>query len=142
MERPFTGNLWHELSTGFYHCAVCDSRLFTFNHKFQSQNGYPTFWRAIEGSISTDDEEVKFDEVNSMRARHRTEGRTHKQCLCSSCQSHLGAVFLDGPPPSFLRYTINSALLIFYDMPDFADPHVARKEKKEASKARRITYIR
>lgn len=51
MERPFTGNLWFEQSTGFYHCAVCDTRLFTFNHKFQSNTGYPTFWRAIDGTI-------------------------------------------------------------------------------------------
>jgi peptide methionine sulfoxide reductase MsrB len=56
MERPFTGNLWDELSTGFYHCAVCDSRLFTFNHKYQSKTGYPSFWAAIEGRVKTLDE--------------------------------------------------------------------------------------
>lgn len=64
MERPFTGNLWHELSTGFYHCAVCDTRLFTFNHKYQSHTGHATFWGAIGGTVSTVDENVKFDEVN------------------------------------------------------------------------------
>ena len=53
MERPFTGNLWDEAGPGFYHCYVCDSRLFTFNHKFKSQVGYPSFWRAIDGTVNT-----------------------------------------------------------------------------------------
>ena len=51
MERPFTGNLWGELSTGFYHCVVCDTRLFTFNHKFQSQTGHASFWRSIDNRV-------------------------------------------------------------------------------------------
>lgn len=142
MERPFTGNLWHEQSTGFYHCAICDSRLFTFNHKYQSHTGYPSFWRAIEGTITTTDEDVIFDEVNTMRAKYKTDNSIYKRCACSNCKTHLGAVFMDGPPPTFLRYSINSALLRFYDMPDFPNPHIARKQKKALRRTRRVTFLR
>jgi hypothetical protein len=55
LERPFAGKFWAELSTGFYHCAVCDTRLFTFNHKFQSNTGHATFWRHIEDRVRTVD---------------------------------------------------------------------------------------
>ena len=64
MERPFTGKLWHELSVGFYNCLICDTRLFTYNHKFQPNTGYASFWGALDGTITAKDEEVVFDEVN------------------------------------------------------------------------------
>jgi len=54
-----------------------------------------------------------------MRSKHKSHNQTHKRCFCAKCNSHLGAVFVDGPPPSFLRYTINSVMLKFYDFPDF-----------------------
>lgn len=47
---------------------------------------------------------------------------TFKRCECSQCNTHLGAIFFDGPPPSFLRYVVNSDMLKFYDMPDFPYP--------------------
>jgi peptide-methionine (R)-S-oxide reductase len=142
MERPFTGRLWHELSTGFYHCAACDARLFTFNHKFQSHTGYPTFWRAIESTVSTVEEEVLFDEVNFPRARHTPQPAPYKRCQCARCSTHLGAVFLDGPPPTFLRYTINSALLTFREFPNFPNPHRLRRQKHTARQNGRVTYLR
>ena len=70
---------------------------------------------------------VKFDEVNAPRAKNKLEPSTYKRCMCSKCKTHLGAVFNDGPPPSFLRYTINSCMLKFYEFPDFPNPHIARK---------------
>jgi peptide methionine sulfoxide reductase MsrB len=51
LERPFTGNLWAEISTGFYHCRVCDMRLFTYNHKYNANTGYASFWRAIDNRV-------------------------------------------------------------------------------------------
>ena len=53
MERPFTGRLWDEMSPGFYHCVACNTRLFTFNHKYQAQTGYASFWRSIDGTVRT-----------------------------------------------------------------------------------------
>lgn len=92
---------------------MCDTRLFTFNHKYDSRTGYATFWGALKGTIKTDDQEVLFDEVNEMRAKFKSHNPTYKRCECVKCGSHLGAVFVDGPPPSFLRYTINSVMLRF-----------------------------
>ena len=80
MERPFTGNLWAESSAGFYHCAVCDLRLFTFNHKYQANIGYASFWRAVDGRVNTVEEEVIFDEVNEARPKFKSLNPTHKRC--------------------------------------------------------------
>lgn len=77
-----------------------------------------------------------------MRAKHKTENKTHKRCECAKCSAHLGAVFMDGPPPSFLRYTINSALLNFYDFPDFPNPHFEQRKKRAVLKSRKTTYLR
>ena len=61
MERPFTGRLYEEVATGFYHCVVCDTRLFTFNHKYKANTGYASFWRPIEDRVKIVEGEVLFD---------------------------------------------------------------------------------
>jgi peptide methionine sulfoxide reductase MsrB len=92
--------------------------------------------------VRTVDEPVNFEDVNDIRAKYKTNSPSYKRCECAQCSSHLGAVFFDGPPPTFLRFTINSALLNFYDMPDFPDPIAPRSEKRRAKKQHVIRYIR
>ena len=99
-EPPFTGRYWDHEATGTYTCAACGEPLFDSAAKFDSGSGWPSFTRPLSNAAVSE----HFDESHGMR---RTEVR------CARCESHLGHVFPDGPPPMGLRYCINSAALGF-----------------------------
>lgn len=99
-EPPFCGIYWNNKKQGKYFCAACGKLLFASDTKFESGTGWPSFFSpASKGAI-------KF-ETDSTLGMARTE------VMCSKCGGHLGHVFNDGPPPSGLRYCINSASLKF-----------------------------
>lgn len=97
-ERAFTGRYWNSKEAGTYVCAACGQALFRSKAKFDSGTGWPSYCQPIS------EESIRTAEDRSLFLR-RTE------VLCSRCGGHLGHVFEDGPPPSGLRYCINSASL-------------------------------
>ncbi|MBI3090098.1 MAG: peptide-methionine (R)-S-oxide reductase MsrB [Candidatus Tectomicrobia bacterium] len=97
-ERAFTGAYYDTKTKGRYLCVCCGNELFSSESKFDSGSGWPSFWSPlVSESIET--------ETDSGFGMVRTE------VLCGRCGAHLGHVFDDGPPPTHLRYCINSVAL-------------------------------
>ena len=101
-ERAFSCGMWEIKDNGLYACAGCDQVLFTSSAKFDSGTGWPSFFRP-------DDKNMIVEATDNELGFERTE------VLCARCGGHLGHVFDDGPPPTGMRYCINSVSLYFIE---------------------------
>ena len=94
-ERAFSGGLCRTYDPGIYSCICCGNQLFDSNIKYDSGTGWPSFSQPIKENA------IKYEKDTSLRI-------SRVEVMCNTCDAHLGHVFRYGPPPSGLRYCINS----------------------------------
>ncbi len=123
-ERPFSGKYNKNDQEGIYFSAATGQPLFYSDTKFDSGCGWPSFFEPIT--------------ENAVYYRKDTSlGMIRTEIIDSGSGSHLGHVFEDGPPPTGLRYCMNSTAMVFVpkggELPslvkEYINQHASDEEK-------------
>ncbi|HEY4742614.1 MAG TPA: peptide-methionine (R)-S-oxide reductase MsrB [Candidatus Acidoferrales bacterium] len=99
-ERAYTNENPNNHAKGVFRCICCDTALFDSSTKFESGTGWPSFWAPIA-------------KENVVEITDTSLGTIRTAVSCRLCDAHLGHVFDDGPPPTGLRYCMNSVAMKF-----------------------------
>ena len=103
-ETPYTGPLNDNYRPGLYRCLGCGTALYSSQTKYNPHEGWPSFWAPLARR-------------NLVERTDLSLGMARTEVRCARCDGHLGHVFPDGPPPTGLRYCMNSAALRFVPLP-------------------------
>jgi peptide-methionine (R)-S-oxide reductase len=99
-EPAFSSPLIGETRAGIYRCAGCNLALFSSKTKYDSGDGWPSFWNVLPHATLT-------------RTDDSIPGMPRTEVHCRQCGGHLGHIFDDGPPPTHERYCIDGLALQF-----------------------------